>query len=164
MGASQAEIEALYRERYLGFRRALASITGSYDAAHDVTQEAFARALGQAQKYRGEAPLGAWVWGIALRVARDEQRRLAYLPLDEMLEEGLPDPARDPQLAAALRALPPRRRLIFFLRYFADLSYQEIAAMCEISEGTVAASIAQARATLVETLVAAHSLPEEVAS
>ena len=54
--------------------------------------------------------------------------------------------------ADALRALPPRRRLIFFLRYFANMSYQEIAAVCEISEGTVAASLAQARATVVEAL------------
>jgi RNA polymerase sigma factor (sigma-70 family) len=61
-------------------------------------------------------------------------------------------PERDPELAAALRELPPRRRLIVFLRYFADLSYSEIAAVCEISEGTVAASLAQARADLLEAL------------
>jgi DNA-directed RNA polymerase specialized sigma24 family protein len=45
MAASKAEIESLYRERYLGFRRALATVTGSYETAHDVVQEAFARAL-----------------------------------------------------------------------------------------------------------------------
>ena len=148
MSASRGDIETLYRDRYLGFRRALASVTGSYETAHDVVQEAFARALAQSHQYRGEAPLGAWVWGIALRVARDEGRRAMPLPLEEMLEAGLVEPAHDPELADALRALPPRRRLIFFLRYFANMSYQEIAAVCEISEGTVAASIAQARATV----------------
>ena len=55
-------------------------------------------------------------------------------------------------LHEALRALPPRRRLVFFLRYFADLSYEEIAAACGISEGTVAAALAQARAAVAEAL------------
>jgi len=161
-GASKAEIEALYRDRYLGFRRALAALTGSYETAHDVVQEAFARALAQSHRYRGEAPLGAWVWAIALRVAHDERRRTVPVPLAEVLETGLPQPARDPQLSEALRALPPRRRLVLFLRYFADFSYQEIASICGISEGTVAATIAQARAAVVEALGEAETVAEEV--
>jgi RNA polymerase sigma-70 factor, ECF subfamily len=46
----------------------------------------------------------------------------------------------------------PRRRLVVFLRYFADLSYAEIAEVLGVSEGTVAASLAQARAALRERL------------
>jgi RNA polymerase sigma-70 factor, ECF subfamily len=152
VAASREELEALYRERYLGFRRALAAVTGSYEVAHDVVQEAFARALTQPQKYRGDAPLGAWVWGIAVRVAREERGYSRLAPLDEEIEADLIEPAHDPELREALRALPPRRRLIFFLRYFADMTYREIAVVCEISEGTVAASIAQSRASIVEAL------------
>jgi RNA polymerase sigma factor (sigma-70 family) len=152
VAATRQEIENLYRERYLGFRRALATVTGSYESAHDVVQEAFARAIVQRRLFRGEAPLGAWVWRIALRVALDERTRSTRAPLDEVLDAGLVEPARDPELAEALRALPPRRRLIFFLRYFADLTYEEIAAACGISEGTVAAALAQARAAVAEAL------------
>jgi RNA polymerase sigma-70 factor (ECF subfamily) len=152
MGASRGEIEALYRDRYVGFRRALAPMTGSYEAAHDVVQEAFARALARRRGFRREAPLGAWVWQIALRVALDDRRRPVWSPLEALLDAGLVDPAHDPELSDALRALPPRRRLIFFLRYFADLSYAEIASVCEISEGTVAAAIAQARAAIIDEL------------
>jgi DNA-directed RNA polymerase specialized sigma24 family protein len=43
-----------------------------------------------------------------------------------------------------------------FLRYFADLSYAEIASLCEIAEGTVAATLSHARADLRE-----HLEPEE---
>jgi RNA polymerase sigma-70 factor (ECF subfamily) len=152
MAASKRELEALYRERYLGFRRAFATVTGSYESAHDVVQEAFARALAERRRFRGEAPLGAWVWRIGMRVAHDQRKQTARLPLEELLEGGFVEPARDPELAAALRTLPPRRRLIFFLRYFADLSYREIAAVCEISEGTVAAAIARARDDLASAL------------
>jgi len=152
VAASREELETLYRERYLGFRRALAAITGSYEIAHDVVQEAFARALRQRHTYRGDAPVGAWVWGIALRVAREERRYSGPAPLDEVIEADLTEPAHDPELRDALRALPPRKRLIVFLRYFADMSYREIAAVCEISEGTVAASIAQSRASIAAAL------------
>jgi RNA polymerase sigma-70 factor, ECF subfamily len=152
VAASRDELEALYRERYLGFRRALAAVTGSYEVAHDVVQEAFARALTQPQGYRGDAPLGAWVWGIAVRVASEERRSPRTAPLHEHIEAELVEPAHDPELGDALAALPPRRRLIFFLRYFGDMSYREIAAVCEISEGTVAASLAQSRASIAGAL------------
>ncbi len=152
MAASRADIEALYHERYAAFRRTLAPVTGSYETAHDVVQEAFARALAERKRFRGEAPLGAWVWRIAFRIALDERARSMRVLLEDSLELDLVDPAHDSELSAALRTLPPRRRLVFFLRYFADLSYQEIADLCGISEGTVAASISQARADLVEVL------------
>jgi RNA polymerase sigma factor (sigma-70 family) len=54
----------------------------------------------------------------------------------------------DPELAAAIRRLPPRRRLIVFLRYFGDLSYEAIGELCGISEGTVGAALAQAHEEL----------------
>jgi RNA polymerase sigma-70 factor (ECF subfamily) len=152
MGAQRREIEQLYRERYAGFRRALAPVTGSYESAHDVVQEAFARALAKRHGFRREAPLGAWVWRIALRLALDERARMIRLSLDGAVDVGLVDPARDWELSEALRALPPRRRLVFFLRYFADLSYEEIALTCGISEGTVAAAIAQGRAAVAQAL------------
>jgi len=59
---------------------------------------------------------------------------------------------RDPEFAAAVQALPPRQRLMLFLRYFADLSYREVAELCDVSEGTVAASLHQARAHLRSVL------------
>ena len=61
MPASAGDIEELYRTRYTSFRRALAPITGSYESAHDVVQEAFARAIAKSSSFRGDAPLGAWL-------------------------------------------------------------------------------------------------------
>ena len=158
MAASRADIEALYRERYLGFRRALATVTGSYEIAHDVVQEAFSRALAERRCFRGEAPLGAWVWRIAVRIALDGRAPSLRRRLEETLDAGLAEPARDPDLSEALRALQPPPRLVFFLSYFAELSCEEIADVCGISEGTVASALAQARAEVTE------ALREEVAS
>jgi len=146
------EIEQVYRERYVGFRNALAAVTGSHDSARDAVQEAFARALRERANFRGEGPLEAWIFRIALRTALETRRNGRELAFEDVVDPALPEPERDPALAAALRALSPRRRLVVFLRYFADLSYAEIAYVCGINEGTVAATLAQARAALLEQL------------
>jgi RNA polymerase sigma-70 factor, ECF subfamily len=141
-------LEELYTERYVPFRNALATVTGSRDSARDAVQEAFARALAERHRYRDEAPLAAWVWKIALRAALENRRRPHALPLEDGANPALVEPERDPELAAALCRLSPRRRLIVFLRYFGDFSYAEIAAACDVSEGTIAATLAQAHAEL----------------
>jgi RNA polymerase sigma factor (sigma-70 family) len=148
MDGEAGELEALYKTRYVSFRNALATVTGSRESARDAVQEAFARALAAPARERGEVHLAAYVWTIALRVALEQRRRTAAAPADHDVDPQLLEPERDPELAAALRWLPPRRRLIVFLRYFGDFSYAEIAAACEVSEGTVAAALAQAHAQL----------------
>jgi RNA polymerase sigma-70 factor (ECF subfamily) len=152
MGADPEAIEAVYERRYGAFRNALAGITGSYETAHDVVQESFARALANCASYRGEGSLEAWIWTIAFRVALQVRALPLAVPLEEAFEPRLPEPERDEQLAAALQALPPRRRLMVFLRYVADLPYRQIADICEVSEGTVAATLAQAKAELARAL------------
>lgn len=145
-------IEALYRERYGRFRDVVTTITGDRDSAHDVVQESFARALRKRRSFRGDGSLEAWVWRIALRTAREHAGRRPGVSLNGALPAELVEPQRDPALAEALRTLPPKRRLIVFLRYFADLSYGQIAELCGVSEGTVGATLAQARAALEEQL------------
>ena len=145
-------IESLYRERYGRFRDGIATITGDRESARDVVQEAFARALRKRRGFRGEGSLEAWVWRIALRTAREHLRRGPAASLNGSIPAALHEPDRDPVLAEALRSLPAKRRLIVFLRYFADLSYAQIAELCDVSEGTVGATLAQARAALEEQL------------
>ena len=154
MNSVSDELEELYRSRYLAFRNGMAAITGSYESARDVVQEAFARALRDRDQYRGDGPLVGWVWRIAVRVALESRRNGHELTLEESVANAPapPSPERDPELADALRELPPRRRMIVFLRYFADLSYAEIATLCEISEGTVAATLARAHSDLSKAL------------
>lgn len=153
MAAAREELEDLYRRRRVAFVNGLAPISGSYEQARDAVQETFVRALKRRRSYRGEGSLEAWVWRIAIRTAIDQRQSGREVPLEEALEPiGLPEPERDPGLAQALTELSPRRRLIVFLRYFADLSYADIACACGIDEGTVAASLAQARAKLADEL------------
>jgi RNA polymerase sigma factor (sigma-70 family) len=142
------ELERLYRERYAGFRAALATVTGSYDTARDAAQEGFARALANQHQFKGGS-LAAWVWRIAYNAALESRKAREVVG---EVEVHLVDQVSDAELAAALRQLSARRRLIVFLRYFADLSYTEIAEVCDVSPGTVAATLAQAKETLAALL------------
>jgi len=101
----------------------------------------------------GDSSLETWVWRIGLRTALGFRGELESARLNGSLDPFLVDPKLDPLLADALRALPPKRRLVVFLRYFADLSYAEIARICGTSEGTIAATLAQAREALQDALV-----------
>jgi RNA polymerase sigma-70 factor (ECF subfamily) len=142
-----AGIERLYRERYTRFRNGVAPVVGSYEAARDAVQEGFARALRASGQYSGRGSLEGWVWRIVLRTALEQQRPGEEVPFDAV-DAAFVEPERDSALTDAVRALPARRRLVVFLRYFADLPYETIAEVLEVEAGTVAATLAQARRAL----------------
>jgi RNA polymerase sigma factor (sigma-70 family) len=147
-GAQSAEIEAIYRERFRAFLFSVTALLGDGEAALDVVQDGFALALRRRDSYRREGSLEAWLWRIVLNVARDRRRssrRLAALPhLDTTADASEPDS----DVRALLLALPERQRLAVFLRYYADLSYEQIAEALGIRAGTVAASLNAAHAAL----------------
>ena len=150
-------IEAVYRERYARFRDVLVALTGSRDAGTDAVQETFAQALRDRGAFRGEGSLESWIWRIAVRTAGKERARRGTRGPHEPSTNGAvaPSPAwsdLDPELADAVRLLAPRQRLMVFLHYFADLSYTQVAEVCSVSEGTVAATLSQARSTLLDIL------------
>jgi RNA polymerase sigma-70 factor (ECF subfamily) len=146
-----AAIEELYRKRYTRFRNGVAPVTGSYETAHDAVQEGFARALRASRQYTGRGSLEGWVWRIVLRTALEQRRPGEEVSLDSV-DPAFVEPERDFALTAAVQSLPPQRRLVVFLRYFADLPYRTIAEALAIDEGTVAATLAQARQALAVIL------------
>jgi RNA polymerase sigma-70 factor (ECF subfamily) len=151
MGRLDSDLEDLYRRRQGAFQVMLASVTGSVESARDIVQEAFAQALRDQKGFRGTGSLEGWVWRIAFRIAIGSKgsRELA---VDELPDVAFADESTDPQLAAAVRELPPQRRMAIFLRYFADLSYAQIGEVLGIAEGTVAATLSQAHEQLAAQL------------
>ena len=151
MGHLDSDLEDLYRRRHAAFQVMLASVTGSVESARDVVQEAFAQALRDQKGFRGTGSLEGWVWRIAFRVAVGSKGS-RELTVDEVPEVAFVDESADPALAAAVRHLPPQRRLAVFLRYFADLSYSQIGEVLGVAEGTVAATLSQAHEQLAAEL------------
>jgi RNA polymerase sigma factor (sigma-70 family) len=149
----EAEIEALYRERFRAFAFGATALLRDGEAALDVVQEAFAIALRRRRSFRGDGNLEAWLWRIVINVARDRQRarRRESRPLP--LVRGLETESESHEVVRELLlALPERQRLAIFLRYYADLSYAQIAEVLGVSSGTVSASITTARGALRQQL------------
>ena len=148
MAATVAELEELYRMRFTVFRNGVAGMAGGVEPAREIVQEAFARALRDRRRFRGEGSLEAWVWRIAVNCALKSRRDLRVAWEEPAGPVTADVPAIDDDVQEALRSLPPRRRLVVFLRYFADLPYADIARICGVSEGTVAATLSQSHAEL----------------
>jgi RNA polymerase sigma-70 factor (ECF subfamily) len=141
------ELEALYRKRFGDFVRVATAITGSEAVAIDVVQETFARALASVQAYRGDGPLGAWVWRILVNTAR------SHAPASDdaaQLVVSVSTNGHVDELGVRrwVAALPERQRLAVFLRYYADLDYRGIASALEIEVGTVSATLSAAHRAL----------------
>jgi RNA polymerase sigma factor (sigma-70 family) len=148
-GASLADIERAYRERLGSYRRVAAAICGDREAAGDIVQEAFARAVRERRRFRGDATVETWLWRIVVNTARNQVRdRPRVEPLGEV---PAPEAALS-ELGDAVATLPERQRLVVFLRYYADLDYAAIADVAGIAPGTVGAALNAARATLEERL------------
>jgi RNA polymerase sigma-70 factor, ECF subfamily len=152
MAATVAELEELYRTRFTVFRNGVAGVAGGVEPAREIVQEAFARALRDRRRFRREGSLEAWVWRIAVNCALKSRRDLREAWEEPPEPVAVDIPRLDGDVREALEALPPRRRLVVFLRYFADLPYAEIARICGVSEGTVAATLSQSHAELREHL------------
>ena len=139
----------MYRTRRAAYLRVAAAISGDRDAAPDLVQDAFARAVRKRRSFRGDASVETWLWRIVVNTARNHLRDR---PRVEPLGEVAAPEAELSDLADAVAALPERQRLVVFLRYYADLDYAAIAEVAGIASGTVGATLNQARAALEEQL------------
>ena len=147
--------EALWREEYARVFRTAVLITGDRQEAADVTQEAFARAYERWRTVSRTDRPGAWVQRVAVNLALTWRRRqrlrgreIALHPASVAAEPDLPDP----ELFAALRALPPQQRAAVVLRHWADLSIEETARILAKPTGTVKALTSQGLAGLRRSL------------
>jgi RNA polymerase sigma-70 factor (ECF subfamily) len=115
---------------------------GSADAA-DLTSEVFLRALGALGRFDGGRSWAGWLYGIARNVAAERLRRRepelpgGEEPLTDSPEAAALQSEREESIRAAVAQLPPAQREVIELRYWAGLSYRDIATITGRSEGAV---------------------------
>lgn len=131
-------------------RRALAH----QQDAEDAFQATFLVLLRRADRLRGDAPLGPWLYAVAVMVARNARRanrRRAAVngPMEHeppVAADGAPDAKLD--VDAALLALPERDREPVVLCHLQGLSRREAAERLGCPEGTLSARLNRALARL----------------
>ena len=148
-GVRPSEIEAIYRNRFRVFVLSATAMLGNGEEALDAVQEGFARALSQRHSFRGEGTPEGWIWRIVLNVARDRLRGRRQPQAPNPRESSVDAfETSDQSLRERVLDLPERQRLAVFLRYYADLSYEQIAEALGVRAGTVAASLHAALASM----------------
>jgi RNA polymerase sigma-70 factor (ECF subfamily) len=154
---SRPTIEEIYREHAPRFRRVARAIVHDAEAAEDVVQEAFAKALVRRTSFRGSGDPAAWLWRIVVNAAlsRQRRRRLEELMLEGgrlAPETGVEPAALDDRLREHVARLPKRQKLALFLHYYADLDYQTIGRVLGVEPGTVGKLLHDARTNLRRAL------------
>ncbi len=157
-----AEFAALYDCYVQPVYRYLYSRVDNAADAEDLTAQTFLAALEALPRYRHRGYLSAWLFTIARSKVMDFFRRCPVLPLDE-------HPADQPDLLAQasrsdeiqrlvglIRTLEAGDRELIRLRFVADLSFAEMAALLKKKEDTVKKSLYRLLARLQSQLEASH--------
>lgn len=147
VAGSAGDLEALYHDGFHRFLRVAEAITRDPEDARDAVQEGFSNALRDLDRYTGRGSFEGWVWRCVVNAARMTRRKSRFRPLVPFREAAAPSEPVE-SLLEQVAALPERQRLVLFLRYFADLSYDGIAEAVDLSSGTVAATLNAAHRAL----------------
>ena len=148
-------------------------LTGNYDDANDVAQDAFLRVFNAIGSFRGDSSFSTWLFRITTNVFLDERKKARAHPqssLDEYMELGessvarqIEDPSPTPEavleeseraqiLQKAVSDLPEYQRAMVTLYHGQQKSYEEIAEIMDLPIGTVKSRLNRARLALKEKL------------
>jgi RNA polymerase sigma-70 factor (ECF subfamily) len=137
---------------------ALYFFRGDAATASDVTQQVFLKLFTDFHRFRGESILSTWIYRVVVNTCIDtaRARKSRTVPMEVSTGAAQEDDIAQQQMAAsiqsAISALPPKFRVAILLRYFEDLSYEEMAKALNCSMGTVASRLSRGHRLLAATL------------
>jgi RNA polymerase sigma-70 factor (ECF subfamily) len=155
--------EDWYHQHHPRLVRSLTALSGDADAAADAADEAFVRAYERWKRVSTMASPAGWLHQVGANALRRRMRRRAMERRFDRPALAVVHPLPQPELWAAVRALPERQRTAIVLRYLGDLPEADIAASMGIARGTVSSTLADARRNLEATLAEPADDHEEVA-
>jgi RNA polymerase sigma-70 factor (ECF subfamily) len=171
-------VEALVRRYQNYVYRLCFLVMRSEQDAEDMTQETFIRACRALPRFeiREGISFEAWLYRIAINCCRSRMRRKWYQALpwtglalesahatrdEDRPERLILQNEQRNEILRAINKLGEKHRLVIILRYYADLSNEEIAAVLHIPSGTVRSRLHTARQRLKALLVAGEGLQGE---
>jgi len=163
-GEHRAFLELItpYQTRLL--RRAVA-LLGNVEDAEDALQESLLMAYRSLQNFRGESGIYTYVYRIVINKCHDSVRKrrrgdsesLENVPLisDERVSISKNHELSEESqyLIEQINKLDKKYRQVLLMRYYDDLSYQEIADLIHISVGTVKSRLFKARELLKRSIM-----------
>ncbi|HUQ83939.1 MAG TPA: sigma-70 family RNA polymerase sigma factor [Gemmatimonadaceae bacterium] len=156
--------DALYARHTQTLYAVALRLTRDSDAAADVVQDAWIRALDAAHRFERRSAFRTWIMGILINRVREHsraQRREEQLDgdateaMDALASDAEPlDGAQFDRLdlEAAIAALPPRFRQVLVLHDVEGFTHEEIAEMLGLVPGTSKSQLSRARRRMRELL------------
>ncbi|MDR1683102.1 MAG: sigma-70 family RNA polymerase sigma factor [Candidatus Symbiothrix sp.] len=143
------QIVRFYSEKlYWQIRRMLLS----HDDANDVLQNTFIKVWMSIDLFRGDSKLSTWLYKIAVNESItfiNKQRAHSYLSIDDEeavfakkleADDYFDGDEAQLKLQKAILTLPEKQRLVFNLRYFDEMSYEDMSEALNTSAGALKAS------------------------
>ena len=123
-----------------------------HEDANDVLQNVFVRVWNGLENFREDSQLYTWLYRIATNECLtylEQQKKRSAVALDDT-EGGLSNKIRadshfdasrlEWKLQLAIQQLPEKQRIVFNLRYYDEMPYEEMSRVLETSEGALKAS------------------------
>ena len=127
-------------------------MVNSHDDANDLLQNTFMKAWQALDNFRGDAKLSTWLYKIAVNESithLDRERRRAGVSLDDEAsalahtieaDEWIDGDALSLKLRKAVATLPEKQRLVFNMKYFDEMKYEQMSEILGTSVGALKAS------------------------
>ncbi|MDE5629179.1 MAG: RNA polymerase sigma factor [Muribaculaceae bacterium] len=124
----------------------------SHDDADDLLQNTFLKAWSSLENFRGDAKLSTWLYKIAINESLsflERERKHRHLSIDDeevsvaepLAPETIPDGEElSRMLHAAIATLPEKQRIVFGMKYFDDMKYEDMSEILGTSVGALKAS------------------------
>jgi RNA polymerase sigma-70 factor (ECF subfamily) len=156
------EIVKKYQQRlYWHIRRMVVD----HEDSNDVLQNVFIRVWNALAGFREDAQLYTWLYRIATNECLtfiEQQKRKSAVSLSEV-ESGLSNKIRadkdfdanklEWKLQLAIQQLPEKQRIVFMLRYYDEMPYEEMSRVLETSAGALKASYHHAAKKIEEFIL-----------
>src|SRR5262245_25987393 len=152
----------IYKDRVYSI--ALCFFDGNEATAKDITQEVFLKLMTTISQFQNRSQFSTWLYRLVTNACLDRKRLLRrLLSFGSPGEVELPDKRKSieeryiqRELETAVRGvvarMTPKLRVAILLKYFEDLSYDEMATVLGCSKGTVASRLNRAHRILAKKL------------
>ena len=161
-----AIVERYQKRIYFAVRK---MVHGEHDLADEITQETFVKAYEALPAFRGESKLHTWLYRIALNtvIQRGRMRKVRQMVGLETIEATAVAEAPAPDgamvqsettalIEAAIKTLPAKQQRVFLMRFYEELSYEEISQITGTSVGGLKANYFHAVRKIADHVKAAE--------
>ncbi len=167
--AAFTEIVERYQKRI--YHAARKMVHGDHDEADEIAQETFVKAYEALAKFRRESQLYTWLYRIMMNAVIQKSRRAKARPstdlegVQELAEEGVaPEDSllkseQSRLIEEAIESLPPKQQRVFMMRFYDEMSYEEIATIVGTSVGGLKANYFHAVQKIGDFLKAKERIP-----